>query len=285
MADETVTDATNSEAAAIQTDASAATDTTTSTTETTAPNSDSQQDAASDDLDGDTLLGADADAGADGEGGDDAGEGDSDGDAGGDEPAALLGAPEGDYELDLGEDATFDIAKDDLDKITPLAKEIGLSNAGLSRLANETVPLIQGAVQRAMIADVVETRKAWENDARAFVQGGKLADGTEIEASSLFAGETMETVTNTAARAIDRFTKDADGNPILFPGAKVGENGVEPGTFRDWLKTTGMGNHPAMLQFAYLAGKMLGEDSDFERGGDVPQTKLTREQKYYPHRN
>jgi hypothetical protein len=282
LADETTTDATNSDPA-IQTDASAATTTPTSTTEGTTPNSEGQPGDALDDaglLDGDTKPG---DAVEGGDDADDAADGSGDGDD--DAPAALLGAPEGDYELALPEDATFDIAKEDLDKLTPLAKEIGLSNAGLSRLASEAVPVVMDAVNRSMVADVIDTRKAWESDARAFVQGGKLTDGTEIAASAIFAGENMDAVTTTAARALDRFTKNADGTAIMFPGAKVGEDGqMGPGTFRDFLKTTGLGNHPGMVQFAYMAGKLLGEDSDFERGGDTAPTKLSREEKYYPAR-
>lgn len=283
MADEQVTDATNSDPA-IQTDDAGATTTTTSTTGGTTPNSEGQP---GDPLDGAGLLdgeGGDGDAG-DAAGADGDGSGDASGDDGEDGAAALLGAPEGDYELALPDDATFTIAKDDLDKLTPLAKEIGLSNAGLSRLATEGVPVIMDAVNRSMVSDVIETRKAWESDARALVQGGKLQDGTEVQASSVFAGENMDAVTTTAARAMDRFTKNADGTPILFPAAKVGEDGqMVPGTFRDFLKTTGLGNHPGMVQFAYMAGKLLGEDSDFERGGDVAPTKLSREDKYYPAR-
>jgi hypothetical protein len=284
LADEQQTDATNSEPA-IQTDASAATDTPTSNTETTTPNSEGQPGEPGADPLGDGGLLDGADEAEAGDGGDaDGGDSDAQGGDAADAPA-LLGAPEGDYELALPDDANFEIAKEDLDKLTPLAKEIGLSNAGLSRLASEAVPVVVDAVNRSMVADVIDTRKAWESDARAFVQGGKLTDGTEIAASAIFAGENMDAVTTTAARALDRFTKNADGTAIMFPGAKVGEDGqMGPGTFRDFLKTTGLGNHPGMVQFAYMAGKLLGEDSDFERGGDVAPTKLSREDKYYPAR-
>jgi hypothetical protein len=284
LADETTTDATNS-APATLTDASAETTTPTSTTGESNPNSEDQPGEPGADPLGDGGLLDGADEAAAGDGSDADGDaGDAQGDAASD-ASALLGAPDGDYELALPDDATFDIAKEDLDKLTPLAKEIGLSNAGLSRLATEAVPVVMDAVNRSMVADVIDTRKAWESDARAFVQGGKLTDGTEITASAIFAGENMDAVTTTAARAMDRFTKNADGTPIMFPAAKVGEDGqMVPGTFRDFLKTTGLGNHPGMVQFAYMAGKLLGEDSDFERGGDVAPTKLSREDKYYPAR-
>lgn len=264
MADEQQTDETNSEPAT-QTVASAEKPTPSSTTGETEASSESQQGQPNDPLNDGGLL-----------------DGTSDGE--GDGPAALIGAPEGDYELALPDDAPFTIAAEDVAALTPLAKELNLSNAGLSRLAMEGVPLIHAAAQRAMVADVIDTRKAWEADARALVQGGKLQDGTVVQASSLFHGENMDAVTSTAARAIDRFTNGADGQPMMFPAARVGEDGtMQPGTFRDFLKTTGIGNHPAMVQAFYMAGKLLGEDSDFERGGGAPQSKLSREDKYYPH--
>lgn len=274
MADEPTTDVTNSEAAAIQTDAPAATDTTTSPTDKTTP--DQQHDEA-DPLDVDSLVkGTSGDAPADeaDEGEDDGSDGGADG-----EPAELHGAPEDDYELTLPEGMTLDA--DALTAITPLAKELNLSNAGLTKLANEGLPVVEAMVNRAMVQDVVATRKAWADDSRAYVQGGKLADGTEIAASDVFKGENMDAVTATAGRAIDRFTTDAAGQPLTFPNAKPDGS---PGTFNDFLKTTGLGLHPALVHAFYVAGQAISEDSDFERHGDVPQTKLTRAQKYYGDR-
>ena len=262
MADEPVTDATNSVSQETPMDAPEQTNTNTSTTEETTPTSDDQPaasdetaaEAGADDLD-DTLISATE----------------------GEETAVELhGAPEGDYELELPEGTVLDA--DALATITPLAKELNLSNAGLSKLANEALPVAGQMFERAMVQDVVATRKGWADDARAYVQGGTLTDGTAVEASPIFAGETMDAVTKTAARALDALTTDANGQPLMFPAAKADGS---PGTFNDFLKTTGLGLHPAMIHFAFRAGKAISEDS-FERSGDTPQTKLSREEKYYP---
>lgn len=188
----------------------------------------------------------------------------------------LHGAPEDAYEIELPEGMTLDPVA--LEAITPLAKELNLSNAGLSKLASEAYPLVEKQVATAQIGQVVALRKAWETDSRALISGGKLADGTAVEADPVFAGENFDTVMATAAKAIDRLA----GN-TLFPNAKAAADGsLEPGTFRDYLKLSGHSLHPAMVRAFYLAGKQLSEDNDFERTGDTPPAKLTREQKYYP---
>lgn len=279
MADEQQTAETNSEQA-IQTDASAATTTPTSTTEEKATQAESQQ--QTDALDGDGLLG-----------------GDKTEDKAEDEPdeearraaltdeeraaedaeqaaAELHGAPEGDYEIELPEGMSLDTEA--LAEIAPLAKELNLSNKGLSILAERGLPVAQKMAERSMVEAVVAVRKGWEDDARATVQGGKLQDGTEVQSDPVFKGENIDAVTATGAKAIDRFTTDASGQPILFPAAKADGS---PGTFRDFLKTTGLANHPGMIRFAYLAGSAISEDSDFERGGQNPTSKLSREEKYY----
>ncbi len=290
MADEPVTVETNS-TPAIQTDAADQTATPTSTTEASNPTSESQptsevadaSDTATDPLDAAGLLGDDAAASDPADADADDGT-DDDGDSGdqGDDAVVLHGAPEGDYEIELPEGMTLD--KGALDEIAPLARELNLSNAGLSKLATEALPVAQKLFDRSMLESVLEVRRDYEADSRAYVQGGKLSDGTEITASSVFKGENMDAVTTTGARALDRFTSDEGGNPILFPGAKVDAEGNKvPGTFRDFLKSTGLGLHPAMIHFAYRAGQAISEDNGFERSGDTPQSKLTREEKYFPH--
>jgi hypothetical protein len=287
LADEQTTDATNS-APAIQTDAAAATDTTTSTTEGTTPPTEGQQGDAEggDALDDAGGLAAVPDASAAGDESGEEGEpqGGEDGEEGEQKPSDLIGAPEGDYEPELPDGVALD--PEGIAEIAPLARELNLSNKGFGELAAKGIPIVERAVNKAMVESVVAQRKAWETDGRAYVQGGSLSDGTAIEASPVFAGENMDAVMTASAKAIDRFTTDANGAPLLFPNAKVNtETGeMEPGTFRDFLKTTGLGNHPAMLFAFYRAGKAIGEDSDFERHGATPQTKLSREAKYYPHR-
>lgn len=281
MADEPVTDATNSTTEATQTDATAQTATTTSTTDQqTPPSGDQPNEAAADDagatdplgesglLDGDDAAAAAAADGAD-ESAD--GAGDSDG-----ETVELTGAPEGDYELELPEGMALDSAA--LAEISPLAKELNLSNAGLAKLATEAMPVAQKMFSASLVQDVVAQRKDWEDQSRTLINGKG-----EVPASPIFQGDNYDAVMKAGARAIDRFTTDAAGQPILYPAAKTDPETGEAvdGTFREFLKTTGLGNHPAMMMFAYRAGVAIGEDSDFETHGTTPQTKLSREAKYY----
>lgn len=272
MAEEQVTDATNSEAT--QTDAAEATASTTSTTDQTQTDSPPKADAASTDTEKtETPPTEEKDALGDGDGvltGKEEGEQDEG------ETNTYIGAPEGDYELSLPEGMTLD--PDALGQIAPTAKEIGLSNDGLSRLASEAYPVVEGQVQKAMVQQVVAQRKAWADASKAAISGGTDAEGNAIAPDPVYSGQTMDEVTATAASAMDRFTNDAAGQPLMFPGAK--EDGSE-GTFRDFLRSTGLTNHPAMVRFAYMAGRSISEDNDFHRSGDVPKGKLSREEKYY----
>lgn len=271
MADEaTQTDATNSDPAT-QTDASGATASSSSTTDQTAADAaaagDGDKGGEADPLDGASNLG-DAQTGdkpKDGEG--DGGEGDKpkEGEEGagektGDEEPALTGAPEGDYDLTdhLPEGTKLDA--DALAKIAPTAKALNLSNAGLAKIAAEGLPIVTKQVTDAVIGEVVAQRTAWDKDTRAAISGGQNAAGEAITADPIYGGKSYDDVLATSAKALDRF------------------GGAD---FRDFLKSTGLGNHPAMVKFAYQAGALISEDTDFERGGGIPNTPKSREEKYY----
>lgn len=276
MADEAnQTDVTNS-AAATQTDASAQTASSSSTTDqpnngdAAAGGADQGGDkGAADPLDGASTLGdaqAPGDKGKEGEG--DAATGDADkakeGDdaAGadkGDEPA-LTGAPEGDYDLTAFLPEGTKIDADALGKIAPTAKALNLSNAGLAKIAAEGLPIVTKQVTDGIIGEVVAQRTAWDKDTRAAISGGKNAAGEDVKADPVFGGKSYDDVLTTSAKALDRF------------------GGAD---FRDFLKSTGLGNHPAMVRFAYQAGALISEDTDFERGGGIPNTPKSREEKYY----
>lgn len=289
MDDVTQTDATNSEAST-STDATATTEASSSTTQATA--ADAAQGATegdgagaeaagseADPLDGGSILGEGAKDGegegkdgAEGDAGDKGGEGE-----GGDAEPALIGAPEGDYDLAglLPEGTGVDVEA--LKAFTPTAKELNLSNEGLAKLALEAQPIVAKQVMDGMVSNVVAMRAGWDADTRAAINGGQNAEGQTIARDPVFHGKNFDDVTATAAKAIDRLVGDK-----LFPGAK--EDGT-PGTFRDFLKATGLGNHPAMVQFAYLAGAQLSEDSDFQRSGGIPNSPKSREEKYYGNSN
>lgn len=259
MADENQTEEQNSTPeAATQTDAADQTASDTSTTEGAEPKADGEKDP----LDEGGILDGDPNA----KEGDDA-----------EQASDLIGAPEGDYELALPEGMTLDA--DALQEVTPLAKELNLSNAGLSKLASEAYPIVEKQVTGAMASQVVAQRKEWDSASRTLILGGKDAEGKDVAPDPVFAGDNLDTVMSVAAKAIDRFAGDT-----LYPNVKFDQekNEMVPGTFRDFLKTTGIGNHPAMVRAFYLAGKAISEDSDFHRTGDVPKAKLSREEKYYP---
>lgn len=176
--------------------------------------------------------------------------------------AALFGAPEGEYELTLPEGVT-DVDKDVLAAVTPVAKELGLSNEGLSKIAGvyatDVLPTVAKQITTGMEQNHAASVKAWADEARRAVEGGKDGDNV-IEPDPIFAGKTMKEVTSIAARAIDRF-----GGPEL----------------RQYFDATGTGNYPAMLRFAFLAGSAISEDTSFERGTTTSAAPKSREEKYY----
>jgi hypothetical protein len=170
-----------------------------------------------------------------------------------------LGAPEGDYEVEgLPEGVTPDVKV--METIGPIAKEIGLSNKAVSRLAvaynDQILPhVVQSLVAEAQ-ANHDTTVKEWATEGRTLVE----ADAKLPETERRFGGQSYDEVVRTSAKAIQRF-----GSPEL----------------RTFLDQTGAGNHPELLAFAYKAGALISEDKDFERGGTAP-TEKSRVEKYYP---
>lgn len=169
--------------------------------------------------------------------------------------AALFGAPEGDYELTGLPEGTV-IDTETLAVVAPIAKELGLSNEGLSKLAapfaEKIVPHIADQVTQQILASHAATTKGW-------------ADETieAVKTDPAFAGKPLPEVQQVAAKALDRF------------------GGTE---FRQYLADTGLGNHPAMVKAMFLAGSAIAEDTTFERGNNAPAPK-TREEKFYPKKS
>lgn len=212
---------------------------------------------------GDAKTEGDNDGGADSDAGN--AYGDRTGDGGDADANPLFGAP--------AEDASYEIAglpdgmsidADALAAVTPLARELNLSNEGLSKLAGVYTESVLPGVVKQMETDLqtqaAQVRKDWGTDARAAVQGGVNAAGEQVEADPVYAGHTLSEVQTTAAKALDRFGGEG---------------------FREFLNGNGLGNHPMMVRFSFLAGKAISEDTNFERGAGVPSAPLTREEKYY----
>jgi hypothetical protein len=166
------------------------------------------------------------------------------------ENAALFGAPEGDYEIS-GLPEGMEVDKAALAEFAPIAKELGLSNEGMSKVAG---------AYAAMLPKVVEGFEA-DLQQRIVAQQAEWA-GQAVElvkTDPAFGGKPMAEVQQVAAKALDRL-----GGPEI----------------REYLQSTGLGNHPAMVKFAFLAGSAISEDTTFERGGTIPVAK-TRTEKYY----
>lgn len=167
----------------------------------------------------------------------------------------LLGAPDGEYEIDkaaLPADTAIDTEA--LAALAPIAKEIGLSNAGMSKLAGVYADKILPHVTK-QIAGEIETQAAtqakdWANETRLAIEGGKDAAGKPIAPAAtdkgepVYGGLSYKEVTQVAARALDRL-----GTPEL----------------REFLETSGFGNNEALVRFAFRAGRAISEDT-FDRG-------------------
>lgn len=201
---------------------------------------------------GDAEGASDADAGKDGD--------QSDRDA---DSAVLFGAPEGDagYELtDLPEGVTIDA--DLLAKVSPVAKQLNLSNAGLSLLAKEVLPHVQQQALGVLEGQITEQRRTWETEAREAV-AGKVELKNEIGKALSFDGKPMKEVKQVAAKALDH---------------------LAPKGFREFLDETGLGVHPMMVALAYNAGKNIAEETDFEASANANAQPKSRVEKYYPAR-
>lgn len=195
-------------------------------------------------------------------------EGEQGDDAKTDEPpanATMFGAPEGDaaYEITgLPEGVTIDA--DALAAVTPLARELNLSNEGLSKLASvyteSVLPGVVKQMQDDLGAQAAQLRKDWGTDTRASITGGANAAGEQVEADPVYAGRNLAEVQQVSAKALDQFGGEG---------------------FREFLDAHGLGNHPQMMRFAFMAGSAISEDTNFERGGGVPSAPRTEEEKFY----
>jgi hypothetical protein len=204
--------------------------------------------------------GAGDDAGA---GGDGDGSGDGDGDKAG-EQNEFLGAPEGDYEI-TGLPEGVEIDKTALEALAPVAKEMDLSSAAMSKLAGvyaeQILPHVTETIAKEIEGQAAALRKEWDGQARLEISGGKDADGKTIEplkdakGEPVYGGKSFDEVVQVAAKAIDRFGGD---------------------DLRQALRESGFGSHPAMVKAFFLAGTKLKEDT-FERGGPGASPKTDAE--------
>lgn len=197
-----------------------------------------------------TVLGAGAnqDGQGEGQGSDDSGDGDktalgaagekSGDDDGGDGEG---GAPEEYEDFTIAEGQELDAAM--VEKFTPVAKELGLTQANAQKL----VDLYAGEVARANEANqqaFAELKSGWLKEAKS-----------DAEVGGAKWNETM----SHADKAIKAF-----GDPEL----------------REALDFTGVGNHPALIRFFAKVGSKLVEDTTDLNGnppgGDVSTSRAER---------
>lgn len=166
------------------------------------------------------------------------------------ENAVLFGAPEGEYEIaGLPEGVTVD--KEALAAFEPIAKELGLSNEGMSKVAQAytaILPQVEQRVVERLESDIAAQQTAWATETTEL-----------IKTDPVFEGKKLPDVQAVAAKALDRFGGEG---------------------FRKFLADSGLGNNPDMMRFAYQAGAAIAEDDTFERGGTPVVTK-SRAEKYY----
>jgi hypothetical protein len=165
--------------------------------------------------------------------------------------AALYGAPEGDYTLpELPEGQTVDTEM--LAAATPIAKELNLSDAGFGKLVEfytgTALPKVQETVVDNLQKDIAAQHTAWANESMEMVR-----------TDPIFKGQKLSDVQAVAAKALDR-----------FGGSEI----------REFLQSTGLGNHPALVKAFYGVGTAISEDTTFERGGSAPVTKSSVEKFY-----
>lgn len=165
--------------------------------------------------------------------------------------AALFGAPEGDYEVvGLPEGTVIDTEA--LAAVTPVAKELGLSNEGFSKIASvyaeKILPNVTQQVTDTIMSQAEAQRADW---------GKETLEA--VKTDPVYGGAPLKDVQAASAKAIER-----------FGGAEL----------RQYLEDTGLGNHPAMVKAFFLAGSAISEDTSFERGGVVPKPKTSVEKFY-----
>jgi hypothetical protein len=162
--------------------------------------------------------------------------------------AELFGAPaEGEAYAIEGLPEGMEIDKDALEAVTPTFRELGLSAKGASKVAQvyaeKVLPQVMEQATKGIEAQVIATRASWEADAVAAVK----ANGAELKNKSgevlSFDAKNIEAVRSVAAKALDRLAPDG---------------------FREFLAETGLSVHPAMVAFAYQAGKLIAEDASLE---------------------
>lgn len=180
------------------------------------------------------------------------------------ERAELFGTPEGDAYAVEGLPEGMEIDKDALDAIIPVAKQLNLSSKGLSTIAQvyaeKVLPGVMKRAEDAIVQQVTAQRSEWEGEAEAAIKDNGHSLKNAAGETLSFDAKDKAHVLKTAAKALDR---------------------LAPAGFREFLKETGLSVHPAMVAFAYQAGKSISEDTDHETAQTGSGKPKSRSEKYY----
>lgn len=150
------------------------------------------------------------------------------------------------YEYNLPEGMEVDQAL--ADKFEPIAKEAGLTNDQVNKIA----PVIAEHLQ-----DMAEKQtEAWQNTVEKW--------GEELKADPEFGGAKFNDNVEIAKKAINQF-----GGEELTKA----------------LEETGMGNHPALVKFAHAVGKAIGEDGFIDGAEQTGGGDKSSAQKLYSNSN
>lgn len=186
------------------------------------------------------------------------GEGDKSGEGEGEAPS-LFGAPaeDAEYQIALPEGVELDSAM--LDAVTPIFREMDLSDAGAQKFIDAYIEQVQPALAQQIVAQIETDAVQQLTDMRNTAEAAMKSDASLPADQQVFGGATQQDITRMAAKAMDKF-----GSP----------------DFRAFLETSGLGNNLDMIRLLHNVGKSIAEDTSFPRGASETG-KLSREEKFY----
>lgn len=126
-----------------------------------------------------------------------------------------------------------------LGKLTPIFKELKLTNAQVQKLAENYAPIIKAQVENQQKEAIAQ----WEKQAEDWKTESIKMLGPRVKEEMVF-----------AAKFMNRF----GGKEI------IGSDGKKSNELRVLMEETKVGNHPVMLAAIIAAGKLLGEDKFVE---------------------
>lgn len=139
---------------------------------------------------------------------------------------------------------------------TPLMRQFGVPDDQAQAFIDGAAPIITSMVEKGIAAANAAQVAAQVTEQRAWVE--------EVRADPEIGGANYDRTVALSAKALDQF----------FPG----ERGTE---FRDFLRATGLTNHPEMIRGFASIGAAIS-DGSIHIGDSTREVKLTPAEKLYP---